>query len=428
MGPHPILAQGAQLAQRVGVKSADVRMLPLLLGSLALEPLVSSIIRGLFSERRLPPGSILDVGANEGHESRAYANECLRNNASSCLVHAIDPSPANIQYMIEKHHPIVHPLLGAIGDGTEGNISISQKQGRETGSMMSLDKNKTYPRSSRRRGERTIRVPMYTVDGLFESQWLGETLGFWHLDVEGHELPALRGAARVLARDRPMLVTEVWLHRGNDKPQQLIQHLSDSGYQSFLIEETCGMRMDCRNLLNIHVSRISEMLGSPTLDLATAARTLFPVDAASIDQHAFPCCKPKGECCKEPTDWRTCCTPTIVERWMDARKVTRHNPHAADIRTALIWNSNSEGHNGTHPGHAFPKARHPALFSFRHFHDGPESWQPLALTADAPPDQPLAQPAEPLAQPAEPLAQPDLGASAPGVAARIREWALEKKA
>ena len=52
-----------------------------------VEPLLHSMIEGLFSERLMPSGSVLDAGANDGEMAAFYA--CLD---SSRVVHALEPS------------------------------------------------------------------------------------------------------------------------------------------------------------------------------------------------------------------------------------------------------------------------------------------------------------------------------------------------
>lgn len=53
-------------------------------------------------------------------------------------------------------------------------------------------------------GRKRLPVPLKTLDSL-----AGEPVGFIKVDVEGHEEEVLEGAANVLARDRPVLLTEI---------------------------------------------------------------------------------------------------------------------------------------------------------------------------------------------------------------------------
>ncbi|KNG93626.1 FkbM family methyltransferase [Pseudaestuariivita atlantica] len=51
----------------------------------------------------------------------------------------------------------------------------------------------------------TIDVPVVTIDSLVPAD---RTVSLLHLDVEGHEIPALQGAVELIARDAPILVLE----------------------------------------------------------------------------------------------------------------------------------------------------------------------------------------------------------------------------
>ena len=124
----------------------------------------------------------------------------------------------------------------------------------------------------------------------FASVWRGERLSLLHLDVEGAEADVLRGARETLRRDMPIVTAEVHVHLRTPRTQALLHFLAASRYEVFLVEEICGMRADCRNLLCIHRGARSQFRGSDVLDMAVAARAMFPVDAKSILWHAFPCC------------------------------------------------------------------------------------------------------------------------------------------
>ena len=145
-------------------------------------------------------------------------------------------------------------------------------------------------------------------------RWPKERLALAHLDVEGDELSALRGAERIIARDQPFLLTELTVHRDAAYTRSLLGWLHERGYDTFLIEEHTGYpRMDIRNVLSLPRSRRGQWVSSNALDLALAARVLHPVDATTILSHAFPCCRAGGECCK---DSFRCCLPRDVRLWV----------------------------------------------------------------------------------------------------------------
>ena len=65
----------------------------------------------------------------------------------------------------------------------------------------------------------------------------------------------LRGGRGVIRRDAPVLTTEV--HRNSNEALDLLQTLSAlGGYEVFeVVGEVCGLRRDCRNLLNLPTLR-----------------------------------------------------------------------------------------------------------------------------------------------------------------------------
>ena len=95
--------------------------------------------------------------------------------------------------------------------------------------------------------EETVRL--WTVDALFGSLWAGERLGFAHLDLEGMEIDALRGAAATLARDRPVLTVEVWTHTKDKATHDKLSHLASLNCDTYVIDEVAGVPFDVRNLL-----------------------------------------------------------------------------------------------------------------------------------------------------------------------------------
>src|SRR5262249_43621063 len=73
----------------------------------------------------------------------------------------------------------------------------------------------------------TTKVAMITLDG-FTAQ-CGLAPDVVKIDVEGSELAVLRGARRVLAETRPLLVFEAWPQ--SDDRRAIFGLLSDAGYR-----------------------------------------------------------------------------------------------------------------------------------------------------------------------------------------------------
>jgi len=85
----------------------------------------------------------------------------------------------------------------------------------------------------------TLTVKAVRIDDLVRSAGISR-VDFIKMDIEGAELPALRGASEVLWRDRPKLMLEV--HHGMTsrfryEPQDIARFLEPLGYQCYAMNE-----------------------------------------------------------------------------------------------------------------------------------------------------------------------------------------------
>ena len=128
--------------------------------------------------------------------------------------------------------------------------------------------------------------------------------------------------------------------------------LAQLQYDAYLIEEPCGSRLDCRNLLCIPRSRIETMMGSAALDLATISGILHAVTSSTILNHAYPCCVHGGACCPSYPRGASCCTQWRVHEWRDAQNLT--NRYTS--RERIIAERSALGSWWTHEG-GFAPAR-----------------------------------------------------------------------
>lgn len=71
-------------------------------------------------------------------------------------------------------------------------------------------------------------VPKITIDGLALAD-----VRFIKLDIEGHELPALRGAAGTIRRDRPLIILE--LEERHQPIAPVVELLGSWGYQGHVL-------------------------------------------------------------------------------------------------------------------------------------------------------------------------------------------------
>ncbi|KAJ1616061.1 hypothetical protein T492DRAFT_1106559 [Pavlovales sp. CCMP2436] len=229
----------------------------------------------------------------------------------SRTVHGLDPLRANVDRAIRRFGadaPNMHMHVG----GLDAQESVADAGAKKTRGQMTMPK---QPRGNAR--ESNTSFPIHTLDKLFSEGGLfgNEKLAFAHIDVEGFELNVLKGARAVLARDQPVVTVEAHVHQNITFTRELLRELSANGYDSFLVEEPCGVRGDCRNIIGFPRSRRNEFRDSPTLHLASVSSSLLPVNVSTIASKAFPCCALGGEYCL--TSSSGCCNLRAVTGWLE---------------------------------------------------------------------------------------------------------------
>jgi FkbM family methyltransferase len=143
---------------------------------------------------KLPNATVLDIGANIGNHSLAFATQ------ASC-VHAFEPVPHILQLLQQNvqqnqlTHVHVHPVALSNSSGTatiymnqSGNMGASSFDQREAS---------TVP----------VTVSKHTGDDFIAQHGIGK-IDLIKIDVEAHEVYVLRGLRQTLQRDRPWLTLE----------------------------------------------------------------------------------------------------------------------------------------------------------------------------------------------------------------------------
>jgi FkbM family methyltransferase len=193
---------------------------------------LNSIIAGLFREDNMPRGSIIDVGALDGTFACFYARL-----ASTRIVHALDPTPSNVEKFQRRYahiFPNIQPMIAALGE-TRGSLSVNALPKIRNGAFMQLTNVHDAVEPQHDTG-----VPVYPADELFRTTWRGENLGFAHVDVEGSELSVLRGMEQRIRSDKPVFTVEVHVHFQPDFTLEMLGFINRLDYDVFLVEETCG--------------------------------------------------------------------------------------------------------------------------------------------------------------------------------------------
>ena len=245
----------------------------------AFERVFHSLVSLLLLEGVVPPGVLLDAGAFDGVTACALARA-----APSRVVHAIEFLPQNVATIRERYAAVPNLAVhhGGLGEH-DSNVTIPRGTPRMQRKGWQMDANwlrRRAPHASHaaqapRPGDSVTRIQR--VDDLFATAGLfgGESLAFAHWDVEGSELSVLRGARRTLRRDWPLFSMEVHVLADRSYTQRLLAEIDTLGYDAYIIDEVCGSRVDCRNLLCFPRSR--GRIASHALDLAVAGGRLAGV-------------------------------------------------------------------------------------------------------------------------------------------------------
>jgi FkbM family methyltransferase len=177
---------------------------------------------GRFMQYAARPGTLFDVGANNGLFALVY---CLGGPGHRAV--AFEPSPP-LADIIRR--------LAAL-NGVDARLAVVEKAVAESVGQrdLLLDDRGGYVQSAAFAGTtdgawRTLQMPTTTLDDELERQL--PTLV--KIDIEGYEHEALLGAGTLLTRIRPTILLELHLNYLNARriaPSQVVAILSRHGYE-----------------------------------------------------------------------------------------------------------------------------------------------------------------------------------------------------
>jgi FkbM family methyltransferase len=157
-------------------------------------------------------GTMVDIGAWYGPWARRLVRRAGR-------VVVIEPTP--LHEVLRRTLPPAVDVIGAAASdhGGEAEIWLPSPDGATRG-VSSLHRRDIHRASAT--------VPLVTVDGLGLRD-----VTFMKIDVDGHEVPVLRGAAETIRRDQPRLLIEV------EQRIQPVEHVTDLlaswGYRGWVL-------------------------------------------------------------------------------------------------------------------------------------------------------------------------------------------------
>lgn len=170
-----------------------------------------------------PERAAVDVGANLGKYTLALASLVPS-------VHAIEPSP--LCKYLKRYFPKNVKAYAVAASDTAGTaqLSIPMLGGGQEVEAASIEPEAVaaFSRSLRPVSVESITVPTVRLDDLIKDE-----IGFMKIDVEGHELSALRGATRILTEHKPVLLVEAEERHAANAVDRLNKFLKDFDYDGF---------------------------------------------------------------------------------------------------------------------------------------------------------------------------------------------------
>ena len=196
--------------------------------------------KGLRMPRPGTRGWILDAGAHDGATSVMLCRAMAHLNLH---VIALEPLAQNakIAQQRAKAEPNLKFKRVGLGElnGTTGHYPIEYDE-HKSSLHLQIARFRTHDNT----GEASY--PIVTIDALF-GNGREHTLVLAHLDLEGQEAAALRGANATLARDRPVLTVETFPSSMAKWHREVMALLEAHSYQVYTVEEKVGWPPDGRN-------------------------------------------------------------------------------------------------------------------------------------------------------------------------------------
>jgi FkbM family methyltransferase len=166
----------------------------------------------------------VDVGANRG----VYTHVMSARVGKAGRVHSIEPFPGNswrLRKLARRRGNVtVHPLAVSDRAGA-ATLRVPVHHGHRIDALASLEPVPSAEQDS-------CQVPVTTLDTLLAGE---PAVSFVKCDVEGHEQQVFVGAARLIDRCRPVVLTEVEQRHRDDDIAATFGLFTAAGYRGWLV-------------------------------------------------------------------------------------------------------------------------------------------------------------------------------------------------
>ena len=150
-----------------------------------------------------PNYGVVDVGAHIGDLAIPLAQALSNAGRSDIIVYAIDPSRDKCEFMnkIIKYNKLTNIIVINTGLSDENKLLAHDKYtDKNTGGFIWRENG----------SENTSKTSFVTLDSLLENGTIRGPIGFYHIDVETHELEVINGSKIILNKDKPLISIEIF--------------------------------------------------------------------------------------------------------------------------------------------------------------------------------------------------------------------------
>ena len=194
-------------------------------GRWPFSPVVKRLVR--------PGDCVVDAGANVGYVTLLLS----RWVGEKGCVHSFEPVPETFEWLSESVRKLKLANVNLHDCGlSDSSRSAAMGIPRYLSGGENLYESRIVEEGRGARFARTVNVSLNTLDALLAGS--RRRVSFIKIDVEGHELPAVKGALQVISRDKPALLIEVAGDPDNagSNASELFALLTGLGYRTFCSE------------------------------------------------------------------------------------------------------------------------------------------------------------------------------------------------